>query len=670
MATDTTGTKVQQPSRTDQVLAEIDEPFVDGFNWNTIIAMLFIGIVMMPGAIYLGLVAGQGMGGAAEWVTIILFLEIAKRSFIRLKRQELILIYWAAGMLVGMAGSGLSGGMFGGLIWNQYFVQSPQAEAIAEYIPTWWVPPKGSDALLNRTFMDAVWIKPIFVAVLTMVLYQINSLSLGYVVFRITSDIERLPFPMAPVAAGGATALAETSSKQETWRWRIFSIGTVIGLIWGTIYVVIPTLSGTFLTQTVTILPIPFLDFTVNLRSILPTAVLAVNTDLGGLIAGFVFPYWTVIGVFIATMVKNFIMNPIMYNYGVLYRWEPGMSLIPTTIAVEFDYWLSAKIGMAIAVFILSFYAVIRRLLRGTEEISEQSTDSIDPAKVGPGTGRGDMPIWIPVVAWIVGTTGIIVMTRVLVPEFPIWISAFFGFIFTPMLSYISAKMTGITGSAAGTSFPYVQQGAIYLSGYQGVAIWFAPIPINDFGGWSQTFRVLQLTRTKFVSYIKLIVANFFIIMFFSLLFWSLVWRMTQIPSSEFPYVQRMWPYFSTMQALWVSSTLPGASNLMKGIVTIPKLASGFVMAVVLYIPMTLFKAPLSLFYGMIGGFSGFPTGVYLLFAGAMMNKYYFFKKFGEPTWKKYAPILLAGYGCGMGLIAMSSIAVSLVMKSVSQVVF
>jgi len=325
---------------------------------------------------------------------------------------------------------------------------------------------------------------------------------------------------------------------------------------------------------------------------------------------------------------------------------------------------------MAIAVFLISFYAIIRRLVKGKAEISETATDDISAEKVGPGSGRGDVPIWIPVVAWLVGTVGIITLTKILVPEFPIWISIFFGFFFTPMLSYISAKMTGITGTAAGTSFPYVREGAIYLSGYQGVAIWFAPIPINDFGGWSQTFRVLQLTRTKFVSYVKLIVANFFIILFFSFLFWSLVWKMTQIPSSEFPYVQKMWPYFSTMQALWVSSTLPGASNLMKGIVTMPKLVSGFVMAIAIYTPMALFKAPLSLFYGMIGGFSGFPTGMYLLFAGAMMNRFYFFKRFGEETWKRYAPILLAGYGCGMGLIAMSSIAVSLVVKSVSQVVF
>jgi hypothetical protein len=59
-----------------------------------------------------------------------------------------------------------------------------------------------------------------------------------------------------------------------------------------------------------------------------------------------------------------------------------------------------------------------------------------------------------------------------------------------------------------------------------------------------------------------------------------------------------------------------------------------------------------------------------LNFAGAMLGRYYFAKRFGESKWKAYAPILLAGYSCGMGLIGMTSIAVALISKAVSQVVF
>ena len=62
---------------TDNTTAE----FQDGVTVRTVIGAFFIGFVMMPGAIYMGLIAGESIGSAAEWVTVILFAEIARRSF-------------------------------------------------------------------------------------------------------------------------------------------------------------------------------------------------------------------------------------------------------------------------------------------------------------------------------------------------------------------------------------------------------------------------------------------------------------------------------------------------------------------------------------------------------------------------------------------------------------
>src|SRR4028118_171953 len=78
----------------DDVVAGDAEEYIDGFSWRTVIGALFIGFVMMPGAIYLGLIAGQGMGPAAEWVTIIMFMEVARRSYQTLKKQEIYLLYY------------------------------------------------------------------------------------------------------------------------------------------------------------------------------------------------------------------------------------------------------------------------------------------------------------------------------------------------------------------------------------------------------------------------------------------------------------------------------------------------------------------------------------------------------------------------------------------------
>src|SRR5579862_7936663 len=107
--------------------------FDEGFSGKTVVGALFVAFIMLPGALYLGLVAGQGLGPAAEWVTIVLFAEIMRRSFLPMKKQEIYILYYVAASLTGMvADRGISGGPFGDLIWNQYFVQSPAASLIAK----------------------------------------------------------------------------------------------------------------------------------------------------------------------------------------------------------------------------------------------------------------------------------------------------------------------------------------------------------------------------------------------------------------------------------------------------------------------------------------------------------------------------------------------------------
>ena len=59
-------------------------------------------------------------------VTIILFIELAKRSFTILKRQEVYLLYYVTSSLVNRESNA-----FEGLLWHQYFVQSPAAVQFA-----------------------------------------------------------------------------------------------------------------------------------------------------------------------------------------------------------------------------------------------------------------------------------------------------------------------------------------------------------------------------------------------------------------------------------------------------------------------------------------------------------------------------------------------------------
>jgi len=291
-------------------LLDDDTPFEDGFNRMTLVGAVFVGFIMLPGAIYMGLVTGQTLGGAAQWVTVILFVEIAKRSFVQLRKQEIIILYGVAGSLVAMGlrlGSqvALFGGPFGGLIWDQYLVQSPQAEGfgIAHLVPTWKVPPRGSEALLTRSFLHTAWMVPIAILIGHNIAFRIVGLAAGYTLYRVTNDIERLPYPMAPVYASGATALAETSSKAETWRWRVFSIGSMIGIAYGSVYLIIPTITGAVLANPVQIIPIPFIDLTRKAGTILPGSMVGIWTDLSFVFAGFVLPFSVVMGMFVGALV-------------------------------------------------------------------------------------------------------------------------------------------------------------------------------------------------------------------------------------------------------------------------------------------------------------------------------------------------------------------------------
>ena len=272
-------------------LLEAPDHFEEGFDWKTVVGAIFIGFLMMPGSMYLQLVIGTGIGPAARWVTIILFAEMAKRSYSELKQQEIFLLYYMAGAALATP--------FQGLLWSQYLVQSDAARmlGLTEFIPTWVAPGMESSSLVERTFFHRDWLIPILLLIGTQIIQRIDQFGLGYALYRITSDVEKLPFPMAPVAALGTMALAEsTEDKKKSWKWRIFSIGGIIGLVFGGIYVLLPTLSGLIFTQPIRLIPIPWIELTPHTEDLLPAVATGIQLDLGLVFIGMVLPFWAVIG--------------------------------------------------------------------------------------------------------------------------------------------------------------------------------------------------------------------------------------------------------------------------------------------------------------------------------------------------------------------------------------
>ncbi|HEX5322465.1 MAG TPA: hypothetical protein VFW40_01675 [Capsulimonadaceae bacterium] len=640
--------------------------FEDGFTWKVVIGALFVGLIMLPGAIYLGLVAGQSLGGAAQWVTIVLFSEVARRSFLPLKRQEIYCLYYMAGALAATGFSslpGISGGPFGNFIALQYLINSPAMTTVVPHLPGWIAPHRGSSAYIHRTFLDTAWLIPIGILVFNYVFDRMKWMGLGYMLFRITSDVERLPFPLAPVAASGATALAEAATKEESWRWRVFSVGSIVGLVFGFFYLAIPIFTGIALSTPITLLPIPFIDLTPSLEHILPTSLIGYNPDLGAILVGFILPFQIVVGTFVSSIVCQGI-NPILYYHHMFPDFIPGSPAIQAQISLSMDFWLSFGIGTQFAVAAIGLAAVGKALFFNSKRLNTVKRASL----ASINKQRGDFPWWSAIGVWLAATTGYIILNHNLVPLFPLPIIIFYGLVWTPLNSYISARMMGLTGSPV--TFPYLNQAVVLASGYQRPDIWFAPLPLNDYGPQAQKFREIELTGTKFTSIVKLELFMFPLIIIASFIYWGFLWHTTDIPSSQFPYAQKFWPINAVQTAMFSQINAGhGAGALVMRAIKPPVIGTGFGVGIALYFVAAMFKAPL-FFYGLIGGVGQFPHFTIPTFVGALLGRYYFAKRFGFERWNLYAPVLLAGFACGTGLIGMAAIAFALISKTVNYLPF
>jgi hypothetical protein len=634
--------------------------FEEGFDWKAIVGAIFIGFLMMPGSMYLQLVIGTGIGPAARWVTIILFAEIAKRSYKELKQQEIFLLYY-------MAGAALAS-PFKGLLWDQYLVQSDAARmlGVTEFIPSWVAPPPESDSLVARTFFHRDWLIPMLLLIGSQIIQRIDQFGLGYALYRITSDVEKLPFPMAPVGALGTMALAEsTEDKQKSWKWRVFSIGGVIGLAFGGIYVLLPTVSGLLFTQPIRLIPIPWVDLTRHTEEILPAVATGIQLDLGLIFIGMVLPFWAVIGGFIGLLI-TVVANPILYEQGILTRWHQGMGTVDTVFANNFDFYMSFGIGLGLAIAFVGIWHVVRSF--GNRGPGQQASFK---ELFRPPPGRGDFNFWISIGIYVFSTLAYVGLCIWLVPNFP-WIFFLgYGFVYTPIISYITARMEGIAGQFV--SLPLVREASFIAGakffGYQGIEIWYAPIPIHNYGEATVNFRKIELTGTSIRGIIKAEIVVFPVVMVASLLFSQFIWRLAPIPSSSYPYAQELWHLQALNTLLMQTSTLEGDSFFFQAL-NGGYVLSGMVFGIVTYGLLTLLGLPVLLVYGVVRGLGQTtPHGLILEVMGALLGRFFFLKRYGS-MWRQYAPVLLAGFSCGMGLTGMLAMGVTLILKSLTRLAY
>ena len=325
---------------------------------------------------------------------------------------------------------------------------------------------------------------------------------------------------------------------------------------------------------------------------------------------------------------------------------------------------MSFNIGLQIAVAVIGLLAVAWtvRKMRGRESTAARGSLGRIPV------GRGDFPWQWALGAWLFASVGYVWMNHDLLPAFPLWIIASYALFITPLNSYVSARMVGLTGQAV--TFPFLNQAVVLGSHYTRPRHLVAPLPLNDYGPNAQKFREIELTGTKFTSIVKLEVVMLPLILLMSFIYWGFLWHTSEIPSSQFPYVQRFWPLQANYQAIWTQINAAGGASWATHALKLNYIWMGSLLGAVLYGVTLVFRWPLLFFYGLIGGIGNFPHNTIPTFLGALLGRYYFARRFGAERWQMYAPVILAGFACGVGLIGMAAIALALISKTVNYLPF
>ena len=301
------------------------------------------------------------------------------------------------------------------------------------------------------------------------------------------------------------------------------------------------------------------------------------------------------------------------------------------------------------------------RRLREMRAAAEESTAPV---------GRGDIRTRYVIGAYVLTSMSYVLLSGWLIDwhKGVMAVLIFFAFLYTPLISYVTARLEGMAGQVI--RIPYVREAAFILSGYTGgVKVWFLPLPIADYGQRTVFWRQAELTGTRFRSIWKTDLILVPIVLVSAVLFAQFIWSLDPIPGPQYPYAEKMWEMEAANRSIIFSSTLGRYSTFEEAFRPV-YLLTGTGIGLAMFGILGVFSAPTMLVYGVIRGLNQtLPHVVLLQFLGALVGRFYFRRKMGL-KWRQYAPVVAAGFSCGMGLITVFAVGLNFLAKAVIKIPF
>jgi hypothetical protein len=637
--------------------------YESGLTRTTILAILYAIVVFIPALIYLTLMTG-GVGGIpVAWFTLLLWVEIARLSGRKVSKQEacMILILTGAEMVYPL-----------GHVYNAWYRECPIARmfGISEYVPNWVAPDPRFRIMELRTFFHQAWIwdpvtnkpGPITISILSTVFFGLLSFGLALWSREIFLEAERLPFPMEQLSS--VTIVTLTGERKKPLYF--LAVSAVIGFAWGFIVYALPFLTQATSGRSVTLVPVPWYDFSDIVQRFAPGAILGFSTDISPIASGLILPLPTIIGVAIGSFATWFFGNWLInMNWeawglpdanpdvpGVQSWWEPGMNIQLMWQRSILYFWMSTLVGVALAVGLAP-------IMRRPKVIYKSLVSAFKPAS---GEKRFTDPIsftkvTLPMI--LVGLIGGVALFIYLVPDFVAFAPWYIPVMVTmPFITtLIGARMRGETGVV------YTPEGSImnllyYASGYKGVDVWFAPDILGASGhGRLQWFKIAELTETKSSDLILAYWLLLPVALLVGYLYVQLFWWLAPIPSGRYPGAAIYWDISATMRSLWIKG------REVPGLFAIDRLFAAFIIGSALSVAFDYLHSPIS--FVAIGSGMNTLTPVVLPWLIGGLIAYIFRRRMGDKWWDEYKMVLAGGLVVGEGLAVTLAVSFSLIAVSI-----
>ncbi len=628
--------------------------FESGFTYTSLIAVIYAIVVFIPALIYLTLMTGGVAGIPVAWFTLLLWVELGKLSGRRITKQEafMILIITGAEMFIPL-----------GMVYNAWYRASPIAKMfdIGRYVPEWVAPAEETGILELRTFLHPAWVLPLSVSLASVLIFGMLRFGLGLFAREAFIEVERLPFPLQQVSASALTVI----TGREKRPLEVLAVFSLVGFGYGFLLYAFPYVLQSYTGRYVQFIPIPWVDLNAHVEPSFPGACLGIATDLGPIVSGFVLPFSTVIGIFIGSFSIWFFGNWLSVRYNLVdidpikpgpqSWWVPGMSIQLAWQRSLLYFWATITIGALLAVGIAP-------ILRRPRFFKDAFSSLLGVRR--KGRGRHIEPIDLTRVTlplMLVGLVGGMALFVALVPDFVLsnlWILILM--IIIPFVTTIvGARTIGEAGvTPPGAFINNIQNILYYVSGYQGVDVWFAPNMMNQQGyGYLSWFKIAELTETKSKSIIKMYWLLLPIAILVGYAYVQMFWAMAPIPSGRYPGATIYWDIQATMQSLWIKGrTVPGLFRT-------ERIPYALIAGIGLYFLLDLLHCPVS-YVALGAGISMITPVAVTMLVGAIMAKI-IAQIQGKEWWNKHKLIVAAGLLVGEGLSVIIAVSVALIINSI-----